>query len=162
MLLLRSSITILCLLLIHTIDAQPTPRDVDLVMAKINLLRSSGLRCGKKYMPPVGPVDWNDELYIASNTYAKYMHRYKHFEHISREGEDLGDRLDRIGYAWLKIGENLAFGYDHFDETLQAWIDSPSHCTMLMDPDVTQMGMSKRGKYWAQSWGKPAPNFATK
>jgi len=160
---LAQDVFYIALLLISTIaNAQPKDRDVDLVLAKINLLRSSGCKCGSRQLPPVGPVIWSDQLYEASRAYARYMYKYKHFEHVSLEGEDLGDRLDKINYPWLKIGENLAFGYKHFDETLQAWIDSPSHCKMLMDPDVTEMGMSKRGLYWAQSWGKPEPNFASK
>lgn len=162
MIVLRSLVICLLVLSISYLQAQPASRDIDLVMAKINHLRSSGTTCGGQYMPPVGPVQWNDQLYIASNNYARYMHRYNHFEHLSREGEDLGDRLDRVGYPWLKIGENLAFGYDHFNDALRAWQESPSHCKMLMDPDVTEMGMSKRGKYWAQSWGKPEPAFVTK
>ncbi len=146
----------------YSLIAQPSSRDIDLVVAKINMLRSTGYTCGKKYMPPVGPVKWNRQLYYVSKKYAVYMDRYKHFEHKSLDGKDLGDRLDEMGYSWLKIGENLAFGYDNFDEVLEAWKESPSHCTMLLDADVTQMGMSKKGLYWAQSWSKPELGYAEK
>lgn len=106
-------------------------------------------------MKPVGPVKWDVDLYKVSRTYARYLERHEHFDHISLEGEDLGDRLDHINYDWQKIGENLGYGYDNFYQVLEAWKNSPSHCTMLMDPDVTHMGLSKRGTYWVQSFSLP-------
>lgn len=147
--------SVLLLSFSFTVFAQPSNRDITHVMAKINHLRSSGCQCGETYMPPVAPVRWSHHLYKVSAKYAMYMHRYDHFEHISREGDDLGDRLDASGYDWVKVGENLGKGYKDFYGVFSAWIESPSHCRMLMDPDMTEMGMSKKGLYWAQSWAKP-------
>lgn len=143
------------LLCFYCLGAQPRSSDVEKVMAEINRLRASGCDCGGTWMQPVGPVSWDHSLYQVSRSYALYMERYKHFDHISLEGENLGDRLDRIGYDWQKVGENLAYGYHHFYEVLEAWKGSASHCTMLMDPDVTMMGLAKRGIYWVQSFSKP-------
>ncbi|MEL6123202.1 MAG: CAP domain-containing protein [Bacteroidota bacterium] len=145
----------LFIVLPYLASTQPTQRDVMAVMTKINYLRASGCTCGGQQMHPVGPVKWDDRLYRVSRQYAIYMNRHNHFEHLSREGEDLGDRLDALGYPWLKIGENLAFGYRDFHDVLEAWKESPSHCRMLMDPEVTHMGLSKKGLYWAQSFSLP-------
>ncbi|MFT4566300.1 MAG: hypothetical protein ACI9FN_001255 [Saprospiraceae bacterium] len=143
------------ILLINTISAQPQNRDIDRVMAEINKLRASGCKCGGQRMRAVGPVSWNQDLYRVSKKYAAYLQRNNHFDHISLEGEYLGDRLDKIGYDWQKVGENLGYGYDHFYEVFEAWQESPSHCRMLMDPDVTFMGLSKKGTYWVQSFSRP-------
>ena len=137
------------------LTGQPSENAVNRVMTKINILRSSGSICGQEKLPPVGPLQWDNNLYAVSKQYANYMNKYDHFDHLSRNGEDLGDRLDRYGYKWQKIGENLGYGYDDFNKVLDAWIESPTHCKMLMDPDVTHMGMSKKGKYWAQSFARP-------
>ena len=83
----------------------------------------------------------------------------RHFDHISKEGEDLGDRLDKVDYSWIKIGENLAYGYHDFYSVMKAWKKSPSHCRMLMDPDVTKMGMSKHRIYWVQSFSRTEPHI---
>ena len=139
---------------------QPSENAINRVMTKINILRSSGCQCGNEKLSPVGPVQWDDQLYAVSKQYAKYMHRHNHFEHLSKNGEDLGDRLDRYGYKWHKIGENLGYGYDDFNEVLKAWIESPSHCRMLMDPDVTHMGLSKKGTYWVQSFARPESSIS--
>jgi uncharacterized protein YkwD len=140
------------------ISAQPSDDAIYRVLGEINQLRSQGCKCGDRYMRPVPPVQWNNELYKVSNRYARYMKEYNHFDHVSKSGEDLGDRLNHAGYSWLKIGENLGFGYDDFYSVFAAWKKSPSHCTMLMDPDMTDMGISKHHTYWVQSFSKsPEP-----
>jgi len=142
------------------LNAQPSENAINRVMTKVNLLRASGCKCGNKTMRPVNPVVWDTELYVVSQKYATYMEQNEHFDHITKDGKDLGDRLELKGYDWYKVGENLGYGYRDFNEVLQAWKKSPSHCRMLMDPDVTHMGLSKRGKYWVQSFALPSePSF---
>lgn len=137
--------------------AQPSNSDIQKVIYKINDLRSEGCYCGNKWMPPAQPLKWNEQLYKVSNSYARYMARNNHFDHISKNGEDLGDRLNKIGFKWKKIGENLGLGYRDFYSVVEAWKDSPSHCSMLMDPDMTEMGLSKHKLYWVQSFsGTPS------
>ena len=152
---MRILVGFIFLLLVHTLVGQPLKQDIDRVMAEINNLRASGCKCGGQSMSPVGPVNWDQDLYLVSKKYAGYLQLNNHFDHISLEGENLGDRLDNIGYDWMKVGENLGYGYDHFYEVFEAWQDSPSHCRMLMDPDVTFMGLSKKGIYWVQSFSRP-------
>jgi len=151
---MRSTITSFFLLSSVILCAQPSQADIYRVLGEINKLRSSGCKCGSKWMPAVGPLKWNEQLHLVSNRYARYMARHDHFDHKSKTGEDLGDRLDDIGYNWLKIGENLGFGYEDFFSVMTAWQDSPSHCRMLMDPDMTEMGLSKHRSYWVQSFSK--------
>jgi len=132
--------------------AQPSKESIRKVISEVNELRASGCICGGKWMPPVDRVSWDPGLHLVSNKYARYMAKYDHFDHVSREGEDLGDRLDNAGYDWITIGENLAHGYDDFYQVLEAWKESPSHCKMLMHPDMNKMGLSKHRRYWAQSF----------
>jgi len=110
-------------------------------------------------MPPVGRVSWDVDLYKVSNSYARYMARHRHFDHISKSGEDLGDRLNKVDYEWLTIGENLAHGYHDFYEVLDAWKESPDHCKMLMHPDMNKMGLSKHSTYWVQSFSGVPKDF---
>ena len=124
-------------------------------MEEINELRRDGCLCGGEYMKPTHDLMWDDQLYLVSRDYARYMDKYNHFDHFSRNGEDIGDRLDKIGYKWYRVGENLGRGYDDFYSVFKAWIASPSHCKMLMDPHVKFIGMSKYNHYWAQSFALP-------
>jgi len=141
-------------LLSFLLPAQPSQTNIHRVLSEVNMLRSEGCNCGGQWMSPVQPVQWNNVLYRVSNKYARYMAANGHFDHVSKSGENLGDRLSNIGYDWAKIGENLGFGYDDFYHVLEAWKKSPSHCRMLMDPDMTDMGLSKHKTYWVQSFSK--------
>jgi len=144
------------LLLFSTlVSAQPSQKSIDKVLDKINDLRSNGCKCGNAYMMPAQPVQWDHTLHQVSKEYARYLYRNNRFSHETKDGKTLGDRLDAIGYRWLRIGENLGKGYHDFYDVLEAWLDSPSHCKMLMDPEVTDFGMSKHYDYWVQTFTKP-------
>lgn len=143
----------------HSLISQPAEKDIEKVVFEVNKLRKRGCFCGGKWMPPVRPVQWDHTLYEASKRYARYMYNNDHFSHFSKTGEDLGDRLDLMGYQWKKIGENIGFGYRDFYGVFAAWKKSDSHCEMLMDPEVTQMGISKYYTYWVQSFSKPLSQY---
>lgn len=87
------------------------------------------------------------------------MARYDVFDHIDREGRTAADRLSSSGYDWQKMGENLAQGYNDFHTVLKAWLQSPDHCKMLMDADVTELGMSKHKDLWVQTFALPRGTF---
>ncbi len=152
---MRSLLLMCAIVTALPIYGQPDKKDIDRVISEVNDLRKTGCYCGGRWMPPARPVSWDHELYIVSREYARYMYRNDHFSHFSKNGEDLGDRLDRMGYEWQKVGENIGHGYMDFYDVFEAWRRSPSHCEMLMDPDVTLMGMSKYYTYWVQSFSRP-------
>ncbi|MDA8692927.1 CAP domain-containing protein [Saprospiraceae bacterium] len=127
------------------------------VLQRINKLREKGCKCGRKRMKPVNPVTWNNTLEISAYIHAKEMQTYNYFDHHSMSGEDVGERLDKLDYKWQYVGENLAVGQKTFDETMKDWIKSPSHCRMLMNPDMNEVAVAKYGKYWVQHFGRLMP-----
>ena len=108
-------------------------------------------------MPPAGEIIWNDTLFLSAMDHAKEMTRYNYFAHFSIRGEDIGQRLDKFGYDWLVAGENLGEGQKSFDEVLNDWQDSYSHCKMLMNPKVNEMAVAYHGRFWVQHFGKKLP-----
>lgn len=135
----------------------PELESQDYILNKVNKLRESGCYCGSKYMKPVRPLKWNDQLYSSALSHAKEMNRYRFFSHFSVDGKDIGERLTEAGYAWQIVGENLGEGQRNFDEVLIDWKKSKEHCIMLMDPRVTEMGVAKYRRFWVQHFGKPLP-----
>lgn len=127
------------------------------VLQRVNELREEGCRCGNKYYRPVGKLIWNKTLEETAISHAKEMHKYDFFSHKSRRGEDVGDRFSLANYKWQYAGENLAVGQKTFDEAFKDWIKSTTHCKMLMNPDMKEMGVSRYGKYWVQHFGKQLP-----
>lgn len=127
------------------------------VLATINDIRSQGCYCGSEYMPPVDSLAWNFILEKTAFQHAREMSRYNYFSHKSRDGKDIGQRLDAAGYKWQFAGENLAEGQKSFNETILDWLASKTHCKMLMNPRMKETGMARYGKYWVQHFGTHMP-----
>lgn len=123
----------------------------------VNKIRQKGCYCGRRFMEPVGKIIWNEKLQKSALAHANDMHQNNFFTHYSKEGLNIGDRLEKVGYNWMVAGENLGEGQKSFDEVLNDWLDSYSHCKMLMHPKVTEMGIAKVEKYWVQHFGKEMP-----
>lgn len=128
--------------------------DKQSIVYQVNEVRSKGCVCGGERMEPAGPIIWNEKLYRSATAHAEDMRRNNYFSHYSKKGEDVGKRVDRFKYNWLIIGENIASGQEDFDEVMRDWLDSPTHCKMIMDPHVNEMAVAKSGKYWVQHFGK--------
>ncbi len=120
----------------------------------VNAVREQGCKCGRKKMPAVPPLKWNGLLEKASIAHARDMAENEHFDHVGTDGSEIDTRVNRVGYKWMQIGENIAWGYDNIREAMIGWIKSPSHCQQLMSNKVTEMGASRNGKYWVQDFGK--------
>jgi uncharacterized protein YkwD len=141
--------------------SQPSPDHIDRVLQMINAVRGRGLKCGKDYMPPAKSLAWSKQLYSVAKGHAVYMSKTNHFSHTTLTGEDVGDRFDQHGFTWEKAGENLAHGTGFFPEILEAWMKSPDHCRVLMDAEMTEMGLAKKGKYWVQTF-KSGSSFSNR
>ncbi|GLR16887.1 hypothetical protein GCM10007940_15020 [Portibacter lacus] len=128
--------------------------DKSIALDKVNAVRQEGCSCGGKKMPPVGKVTWSETLYKSANAHAIDMLKNNYFSHYSKKGEDVGKRVDKFDYNWLVVGENIAEGQRNFDQALEDWLKSPSHCKMIMDGKVNEMGIAHAGKYWVQHFGK--------
>ncbi len=137
--------------------AQPPNRVINHFVNEINEIRTKGCRCGGKKMQPVGKIVWSDHLYATAASHASEMEKYKFFSHFSRNGDDIGDRFDDFDYPWRYAGENLGEGQDTFEEVVKDWLESPSHCKMIMNVNMKEMGIAKRGRYWVQHFGTKMP-----
>ena len=134
--------------------------EVKKMLLRINKIRKKGCRCDGKYLRPVKQLKWSKLLYISAYKHAKSMHENDYFSHYSPDGKDIGDRLDMIGYKWQYAGENLAEGQKTFEEAMHDWIASPTHCNMLMNPNMEEVAVARYGNYWVQHFGKKMPKNA--
>lgn len=131
--------------------------DKEEIINEVNKLRAKGCYCGNDYQQPVGPVKWNQTLYDSAMSHAREMSKYNFFSHYSRSGKNLGQRLTKIGYPWKVVGENIAEGQRKFSQAMDDWIESETHCKMLMDKRVDEMAVARYKKYWVQHFGKQLP-----
>lgn len=127
-----------------------------LLVELVNKNRSNGARCGSEYFPPVGPVSWNDELTAAAQIHSNDMHANSFFSHTGSDRSTLADRVNRIGYKYSTIGENIAMGETQTEElVIEGWMNSPGHCRNIMQGRFTEMGVARSGIYWTQVFGRP-------
>ena len=76
------------------------------------------------------------------------------------DGSTVDGRAANFGYAFLKIGENLAAGQRTIDEVMAAWMASPEHRSNILDPAFMDIGIGVKlggesGIYWVQEFGRP-------
>jgi uncharacterized protein YkwD len=133
------------------------------VLDLVNQARATPRRCGNRAFGAARPLRWNDTLAEASRLHAEDMARHSYFSHTGRDGSDPAQRVERAGYRYRAVGENIAGGTQMQPEDAVAdWIKSPGHCANLMDPAYTEMGAafavdarSDLGVYWTQAFGTP-------
>jgi uncharacterized protein YkwD len=132
------------------------------ILALINQARATPRSCGDKFFSAARSLRWSDPLAEASWRHADDMARYNYFSHSGRDGSNPSQRIDRTGYRWRAIGENIAAGQKNAEEAVAGWIGSPGHCANLMNPAFTEMGaavavnsQSAMRVYWAQEFGAP-------
>jgi uncharacterized protein YkwD len=128
----------------------------------VNQARATPRHCGNRAFNAARPVHWNDSLAESSRLHAEDMARYNYFSHSGRDGSDPGQRVERAGYRYRVIGENIAAGQLNPEDAAAGWIKSPLHCANIMNPAFTEMGVafavnpaSEMGVYWTQVFGTP-------
>ncbi len=132
------------------------------MLALVNEARAVPRNCGSRSYPAAAPVRWNDKLAEASRSHAEDMARYGYFSHQDRDHSGPAQRVERAGYNYRTIGENIAAGPTTAQRAVAGWLKSPSHCANLMNPAYTEMGaafavsaQSGSGIYWVQTFARP-------
>jgi uncharacterized protein YkwD len=130
-------------------------------VALLNDLRARGAPCGKA-VTNGKPLVWQNRLAATAAELAADLAVRDELSHTDSQKRGFKVRLESGGYEAGSAGENLAAGQPDFESTLQAWVDSPSHCATLMQASYTEVGLScveRRGsryeKFWVAHLGTP-------
>jgi uncharacterized protein YkwD len=139
----------------------PPPEVLDAqVLAAVNAARAEPRRCGDQQFQAAAPLRWNAALTRAALAHSSDMAAHRYFSHQEKNGSVVDDRASRAGYAWTRIGENIAAGQKSVAEAVDGWLDSPGHCANIMNPGFDEMGLAyavnpERGRiYWTQVLGR--------
>lgn len=133
------------------------------VIERLNALRA------RSEAPCVGaaiqarPLAWETHLAASAHEQAVDLALHDRLSHVDALQRGFALRLQSAGYRAAGAGENLAAGQVSFDETLRAWLASPSHCANLMKPEFSEVGIAcvqRRGtryeRFWVAHLGTPA------
>jgi uncharacterized protein YkwD len=121
----------------------------------VNEARAKGCNCGGVEMVPAGPVTWNTRLEQAAYLHAKEMQDSSYFSHTGATGSNAGQRMTNVGYKWAAYGENLALGNLTEELIVEGFLNSPTHCQVLMTARYREMGVALIGNFWAQELAEP-------
>ena len=141
-------------------QADDMPRVAARVLELVNQARAQPRKCGSRSFPRVPPLKLSPLLSRAALNHAKDMSAHKLFEHRGSDGSRPADRVTRVGYDWIAVGENIAEGAAHADAVVRGWLESPGHCVNIMGAQYREMGLAyftdfthKGAIYWAQTFG---------
>ena len=132
------------------------------VLDLVNDAREEPRRCGRRRFEAAPPLTLSPALTDAAARHARDMALQGSFGHRGSDGSQPAERVSRAGYRWRATGENIAAGQANADAVVAAWLDSPGHCTNIMRPQFTEMGVAfaqapsgSRVIYWAQEFAAP-------
>lgn len=130
--------------------APPVQPGVDVeFMTLINDLRTSlGLQ----------PVQWNNELALASQLHSQDMFDNDYFSHTGLDGSQFWERAYDAGFTGSPLGENIAWGSSTSTGTYDQWFNSPGHYANMTNSSATLMGLGKSEGgsriYWTLIMGR--------
>lgn len=81
------------------------------------------------------------ELVAAARAHADDQAARGTVTHVGSDGSAGSERVTRAGYSWATTGENVAGGYDDPAAVVAAWLDSPAHRAILLEPDAVHAGV---------------------
>jgi len=150
--------TITVIITFNTAYAQSSRQFKIEFLSRINSTRQKGCNCGAQYMPPAPPITWNNDLEDAATGHAKDMAKRNYFNHTSKDGRSMAERIQNAGYTYkgfksYAIGENIAAGQESIGEVMDGWFKSEGHCLNLMNPDFREVGVAMYKNYWVQDFG---------
>ena len=85
-------------------------------------------------------LDLDDSLTTVARAHATDMWNRKYFSHYNFEGEDVGDRLDKLKIRYTTAGENLALA-PTVETAHTGLMNSEGHKKNILDPDFTKIGI---------------------
>jgi len=112
----------------------------------------------------------NPKLQSAAAGHAKAMAQQNFFSHTGKNGSKLKGRIDREGYGWSAIAENIAAGQTSATDVVSTWLASAGHQKNMLNCTYTETGLSVvyqaddaplKGYqypfhyYWVQTFGRP-------
>ncbi|NVB37129.1 CAP domain-containing protein [Pseudenhygromyxa sp. WMMC2535] len=126
------------------------------VVVLVNENRAAGATCGSESFDPAGPMVAEAQLRCAARLHSQDMSERGFFDHTNPDGLSPWDRVDLTDYTGFAVGENIAYGYPDPEAVMAGWMDSPGHCSNIMNPNADQIGVGYWGdsNHWTQVMGQ--------
>ncbi|MEU6083511.1 CAP domain-containing protein [Streptomyces sp. NPDC047108] len=103
------------------------------------------------------PLKTNAKLTAAAQKFTDAMARAGTLSHTGPDGSQVQDRVEREGYAWSAVGENIAQGQSSPEEVMNSWMNSQGHRENILNCSFREIGIGihegDNGPWWTQDFG---------
>ncbi|NBM16117.1 CAP domain-containing protein [Streptomyces sp. GC420] len=103
------------------------------------------------------PLTTNEKLTAAAQKYSGVMAETQNMSHTGPDGSSVADRVEREGYLWSTVGENIARGQADADAVMDAWMNSQGHRENILNCSFKEIGIGlvkdSGGPWWTQNFG---------
>ena len=107
------------------------------------------------------PLVFNAQLNQMARIQAQNMAYYQKMAHVLPNATlpTLGDRAHYVGYAFMRLAENVALGYPNAETVVEGWMNSRGHRLNILDAGVVETGIAiarsvTGGLYYCQVFGR--------
>lgn len=118
-------------------------REVAASLADLDRLREELLEAANRARREhgLGILRRDPRLDRAAQARAEEMAAERWYGHVGPGGQDPDDAVRATGYAFRKLGENLAQGATSAEKVTEQWLESPTHRENLLEPRFTRVGL---------------------
>lgn len=88
----------------------------------------------------VATVRHDKAIIEVARAHSRDMFERKYFSHISPDGDDTGDRMEKAGFSFQIAGENLAYAPD-VQTAHEGLMNSEGHRRNILDPQFHRIGI---------------------
>jgi uncharacterized protein YkwD len=111
----------------------------------------------------LGPLKLAPKLCESAAIHARDMAKRRKLDHTGSDGSTVVDRVKRVGYLYVRVGENIANGQKTVNQVMDTWMKSPGHRANIL-ADFTELGAARaeddEGRnYWCVNFGIPMPRL---
>jgi uncharacterized protein YkwD len=77
----------------------------------------------------------------AASAHSADQARLGRLSHAGSDGSSVGERVQREGYRWSSVGENVGGGYGTAAEVVAGWMGSPGHRAIILTAGENHAGV---------------------
>jgi uncharacterized protein YkwD len=125
------------------------------LLALVNEARSTARDCGTTRYGAVPALTLERRLTRAAQAHSEDMLASGRMSHTGSDGSNVQQRIERQGYAWSTLGENVAWGYPTPASAMAGWLGSAGHCKNIMNPAFEELGAGVAENYWTLDLAAP-------
>jgi uncharacterized protein YkwD len=125
------------------------------MLIAVNEFRRNGSNCGSGFNQTADNLLWDFLLEEIARRHAEDMNENGFFAHEGSDGSSVSIRATELNYSYSLIGENIAKGFTNVDAVMEGWINSSSHCELLVNDNFTEIGVARVNDIWVMVLATP-------